>query len=39
MRGSVTGLTEGEYAVEFWGVQKPEIHPLTLAARAAVEIP
>lgn len=39
MRGSVTGLTEGEYAVEFWGVQKPEIHPLTLAARAEVEIP
>ncbi len=39
MRGRVTGLTEGEYAVEFWGVQKPEIHPLTLATRVEVEIP
>jgi len=39
MTGSVTGLADGRYAVEFWGVQKSDFHPLTLLVTMETEIP
>ncbi|MGC9399570.1 MAG: hypothetical protein ACP5HM_10600 [Anaerolineae bacterium] len=38
MRGRVTGLAADRYTVEFWGVQKPGIHPLEQLANTIVEV-
>lgn len=39
MTGSVTGLQAERYTVQFWGVQKPDLHPLEQLERIDVDIP
>lgn len=38
LTGEVGNLSAGSYTVEFWGVQKPRIHPLTLLATIPLEV-
>ncbi|MGC9356846.1 MAG: hypothetical protein ACP5GX_03225 [Anaerolineae bacterium] len=37
--GEVSGLKSGSYTVEFWGVQKEDVHPLSLMEQVEVKIP
>ena len=39
LTGSVTNLSAGDYTVEFWGVQKPDMHPLEQLASTEIRIP